>query len=170
MRTYLEIRDPSALRPSNRRSPASVLRAMPTITAAESRALYAAVGRRWHWRDRDAWSDAQLAEWIARASVRTYRLDRPDGALLGYAELVRHEDDRCEIAYFGLVPEAMGVGHGGAFLTAIAREAWHFDIAGRGPVRAVWLHTCTLDAPQALPNYLARGFTVVRTEEYLTSG
>jgi len=23
----------------------------------------------------------------------------------------------------------------------------------------VWLHTCTLDAPAALPNYLARGFT-----------
>jgi hypothetical protein len=27
----------------------------------------------------------------------------------------------------------------------------------------VWLHTCTLDSPAALPNYLARGFEVVRT-------
>ena len=29
------------------------------------------------------------------------------------------------------------------------------------------LNTCTLDAPQALPNYLARGFTIVREDQYL---
>ena len=29
------------------------------------------------------------------------------------------------------------------------------------------LNTCTLDAPQALPNYLARGFTIVSEEQYL---
>jgi hypothetical protein len=28
------------------------------------------------------------------------------------------------------------------------------------------LNTCTLDAPQALPNYLARGFTITREERY----
>jgi hypothetical protein len=32
--------------------------------------------------------------------------------------------------------------------------------------RRVVLNTCTLDAPQALPNYLARGFTIVREERY----
>ena len=29
------------------------------------------------------------------------------------------------------------------------------------------LNTCTLDAPQALPNYLARGFTIVSEDQYL---
>jgi hypothetical protein len=29
----------------------------------------------------------------------------------------------------------------------------------------VWVHTCTLDHPQALPNYLARGFQIFRVEE-----
>jgi hypothetical protein len=30
----------------------------------------------------------------------------------------------------------------------------------------VILNTCTLDAPQALPNYLARGFAITREEQY----
>jgi hypothetical protein len=32
----------------------------------------------------------------------------------------------------------------------------------------VWLHTCTLDAAAALPNYLARGFRAFKTETYET--
>ena len=35
-----------------------------------------------------------------------------------------------------------------------------------GATRIV-LNTCTLDAPQALPNYLARGFTIVSEDQYL---
>jgi hypothetical protein len=30
----------------------------------------------------------------------------------------------------------------------------------------VWLHTCTLDSPVALPNYEARGFVRYRSETY----
>jgi hypothetical protein len=32
----------------------------------------------------------------------------------------------------------------------------------------VWLHTCTLDHPAALPNYLKRGFRPIREEVYTT--
>jgi hypothetical protein len=48
-------------------------------------------------------------------------------------------------------------------LTRAAREAWAL-----GPNR-VWLHTCTLDSPRALPNYKARGFEAFRTETYLAT-
>ena len=41
---------------------------------------------------------------------------------------------------------------------AIAR-AW----VGGG--KRVWLHTCTLDHPKALSNYLARGFEVFKEED-----
>ncbi len=34
--------------------------------------------------------------------------------------------------------------------------------------RRVWLHTCTLDHPAALPNYVARGFRPFKTERYVT--
>ena len=30
----------------------------------------------------------------------------------------------------------------------------------------VWLHTCTLDHPHALPNYQKRGFAPYKTETY----
>jgi hypothetical protein len=33
----------------------------------------------------------------------------------------------------------------------------------------VILNTCTLDSPRALPNYLARGFTIVREDRYVTT-
>ncbi|MCU0633910.1 MAG: GNAT family N-acetyltransferase [Gemmatimonadaceae bacterium] len=165
-RTYLTLDDPAALRPATRPAPAATLHLLDPCDTATARLLYHAVGAAWHWRDRDGWSDDRLAEWVARPTVRTYRLDAPDGALLGYAELVRHDDDSCELGYFGLVPDAMGRGLGGAFLTSMVRAAWAFDLPGRAPVTRVWLHTCTLDAPQALPNYLARGFVVFRTEAY----
>ena len=32
--------------------------------------------------------------------------------------------------------------------------------------KRVWLHTCTLDNPAALPNYLKRGFTPFKTEQF----
>ena len=32
------------------------------------------------------------------------------------------------------------------------------------PTRRVWLHTASADHAHALPNYLARGFQVVRSE------
>jgi GNAT superfamily N-acetyltransferase len=62
--------------------------------------------------------------------------------------------------YFGLVRAAQGAGLGRALLTHAVREAWAMD------ARRVWLHTCTLDAPTALPNYLARGFRVTGEERY----
>jgi hypothetical protein len=31
----------------------------------------------------------------------------------------------------------------------------------------VWLHTCTLDDPAALPNYRARGFRPYKQETYV---
>ena len=63
-----------------------------------------------------------------------------------------------EIVYFGLVPSFIGKGIGGAMLTRAVRAAH-----AMGAMR-VWLHTCTLDSPNALPAYQARGFRSYRTE------
>jgi hypothetical protein len=65
-----------------------------------------------------------------------------------------------EIVYFGLMRHAIGHGIGGAFLSDALARAW------AGDTHRVWLHTCTLDHPAALPNYLKRGFSIVRTEQY----
>ncbi len=81
--------------------------------------------------------------------------------LVGWYELRRvTADDSVEIAYFGLVPAELGRGLGKHLLSCAVRDAWALR-----PAR-VWLHTCTLDHPNALPNYAARGFVPYKTEEY----
>ena len=74
-----------------------------------------------------------------------------EGEEVGYAELARVDGD-VEIASFGLLPGFAGRGMGGALLATVTEAAWE-DGAER-----VWLHTCSLDSPAALPAYEARGF------------
>ena len=160
VRTYLELRDPAALRGEPWTAVDVRLVRRDPCTPAEYRALYRLVGARWAWGDRDAWSDARLAEYLARPDVAVWVVEDDAGAPGGYFELARHDDGSVEIAYFGIAEHLFGRRIGAQLLTAAVREAWAL-----GPSR-VWLHTCTLDAPAALPNYLARGFTPFRQESY----
>ena len=170
-RTYLEMTTPAALRPSPPPSAlASPLRLerVPSPGVDLYRALYEAVGARYHWRDRRAWSDEQLAAYLARPDVSLWVLSA-DGERAGYFELraePRAEPDGegtdVEIVYFGLAGPYIGRGLGKYLLTRAVEEAWRTPGA-----RRVWLHTCTLDDPAALPNYLARGFARVREETYV---
>lgn len=162
-RTYLAMNAPTDLRAAGVPALRLDITEQPRCTAAEYRRLYRAVGADWHWHDRERWSDLELAAYLARPDVHVWvaRLGR---RLAGYFELLeRDEDASVEIVYFGLVRECMGQGFGGALLTRAVEEAWRLG------ARRVWLHTCTLDAPQALPNYLARGFTIEREETYATT-
>ena len=83
-----------------------------------------------------------------------------DGAPAGFFELGQHADGSVEIVYFGIMRRYFGHGIGKHLLTCAVRAAWAMG------ANRVWLHTCTLDSPSALPNYLARGFDPVRTETY----
>lgn len=125
------------------------------------RELYEGVGTEYHWRDRRAWSDEQLHAHLAKPTVSLWVLWQAS-APRGFFELDRHNDGSVEIAYFGLMPMGIGQGLGRALLTKAVDAAWSLRPA---PAR-VWLHTCTLDHPAALANYLARGFQVTRTERY----
>ena len=78
----------------------------------------------------------------------------------GYFELRAPGDGAVEIAYFGLLPDYFGRRWGGHLLTRAVETAWSLGAS------RVWLRTCTLDHPAALPNYLRRGFQPVREETY----
>ena len=159
VRTHLEMRDVSALR----RDPTArddVTLTREVLGAAEYRALYSAVGQNWHWRDRLQLTDEELDAYFASDHVRLWLLRAGDD-IAGYFELQHHLDDRVEIMYFGLVPAYIGRGLGGWLLTRAVEEAFALGAS------RVTLHTCTLDAPAALPNYLARGFVIVREETYV---
>jgi GNAT superfamily N-acetyltransferase len=160
-RVYLELRDPGELRPARASDLATRLERLDPCPPDLYRALYRDVGERWHWRDRLAWSDAHLARHLARAEVTVFVVRVGDDAA-GYFELEKHADDSVEIAYFGLRPEFFGRGLGGELLTRAVEEAWRIG------AQRVWLHTCSLDSPRALPNYLARGFQPFKEESYTT--
>ena len=161
VRTYLEMRSPDELVPAPEPRDAPRLEQVEGCPGSFFRYLYAEVGRAYHWVDRLRWSDQQVRAHLADPGVSLWLLSSK-GAPAGYFELRRHQDESVEVAYFGLLPEFVGRGWGGHLLTLAVREAWALR-----PAR-VWLHTCTLDHPAALPNYLKRGFRPVREETYIT--
>jgi GNAT superfamily N-acetyltransferase len=148
---YLQMLSPSHLRMAERpRSDARVERA--DIPSPElSRFLYTAVGGDWYWTDRLDWDSARWLAYLDRPAVETLVL-YVAGTPAGYVELEVQPDDNVEVAYFGLLPRFIGEGLGGYLLTAGVASAWD-----QGAHR-VWVHTCSLDGPTALANYLARGF------------
>jgi GNAT superfamily N-acetyltransferase len=170
VRTYLEMRSSAALRPAllpdvvadraGTPAPVALAREHPCAPSTY-RALYSDVGGAYHWRDRLDWSDDVLSAYLARETVHVWIL-RAGGAPAGYFELVAHDDRSVEIAYFGLTRAWLGRGLGKGMLTRAASEAWRLG------AERVWLHTCTLDSPAALPNYVARGFSPYRSERYST--
>lgn len=157
-RTYLELRSRAALG-SLPRPPGDVrLERVRDCPASFYRYLYAEVGRACRWTDRLGWDDARVREHLAQPEVSLYLLSVA-AAPAGFFELARDAEGSVEIAYFGLLPEYHGRGLGKWLLVAAAETA-----LAESP--RVWLHTCTLDAPAALPNYLARGFRAFRSETY----
>ena len=160
-RTYLELLTPEAFRPATPATAETRLVRVTPDAIGDYRRLYRAVGERWHWRDRLGWDDQTVSAHLSSPQIAVWELLVGD-ASAGFFELRRSGDDDVEIAYFGLVPSFIGRGLGGALLTTAVQEAWKFG------GHRVWLHTCTLDSPNALPNYRARGFRPYRTERYET--
>jgi GNAT superfamily N-acetyltransferase len=160
VRTYLALEAPAQLRPSSAEIPGARLVRHAPCPVPVYRRLYGDVGHEWYWHERLKWTDAELAEHLRSPNVFVWELFVDDESA-GYFELYRQDDGAVEIGYFGLMPKFIGRGLGGWLLTCAVEEA-----LALGATR-VWLHTCTLDSPNALPAYKARGFREFRTERLL---
>lgn len=158
-RTYLEMRDPSELRAAKLDDPLIQIEPQSNCPVELFRWLYAEVGKNYHWIDRLPWTNEDIAAHLESPEnsvwLMVYGNERA-----GYFELRKCDDGSTEIAYFGLLSNFIGRGLGKHLLTTAVEQAWN-DGANR-----VWLHTCTLDDPAALPNYLKRGFLPYKTEKY----
>jgi GNAT superfamily N-acetyltransferase len=149
--TNLEMLDPDWHRPA---SPSELeIRKAPSATPELARFFYTAVGGNWFWLDRLSWSYDQWEAHLGRDDVAMW-IGYEAGTPAGYFELEAQADDNVEIAYFGLLPQFVGRGHGGYLLSEAIRQAWARN------AKRVWCHTCTLDGPHALRNYTSRGFKV----------
>ena len=163
-RTYLELKDRAQFKASFGDFPGVAIARAKRPQPELYRQCYRAVGEAFHWRDRWDWTDDEISKHLADPAIQLFvatRAGKKQAHLAGWYELRRvADDDSVEIAYFGIVATEFGRGFGKHLLSSAVGEAWAL-----GPKR-VWLHTCTLDHPNALPNYLARGFTPYRTETY----
>ena len=121
--------------------------------------LYKEIGKNFFWRDRLRWTLEQWDSYIQQSNLQFYVLKQNEN-LLGYYELLFDANtNSVEIPYLGIFKDYYGKGFGGYLLTDAIRQAF------KAPINKVWVHTCTLDHPNALRNYISRGMKIFKTEE-----
>ncbi len=116
------------------------------------RMLYRRVGAPWLWWSRLVKDDGELAVIIHDPQVHVCAVVDRARVEVGMLELDFRVSGECEITFFGLIPGATGKGLGKWLMRKALQLAW------REGVGRVWVHTCTLDGPQALPFYVSQGF------------
>ncbi|MDO6457521.1 GNAT family N-acetyltransferase [Celeribacter halophilus] len=116
------------------------------------RALYRRVGEDWLWFSRLYMEEAALAAILTHPDVEVYSV-RKGGVDLGILELDFRDAENTELAFFGLHESLIGGGTGRWLMEHALDKAFAHDI------KRLFVHTCTLDSPQALPFYIRSGFT-----------
>jgi len=154
--TYLEMLSPEAFKPKASPVKDACVRKIEIPTPTLNHYFFVHVGRPWKWYSRLSWSLADWKEWAEKETMDTW-MGQIKGSPFGYIEIERQGDD-AELSFLGLLPQFLGKGLGGFFLSEAIRIAWELK-----PKR-VWVHTCTLDHPFALNNYIARGFSIYKKE------
>lgn len=120
--------------------------------------IYDAVGADYEWTDQHRRGAAELESFLGDPRVTLCTLIR-SGWPHGFFILDAREDGVCDLAYFGLVAEAMGLGLGSFLLATAVHMAWDQPGTAR-----VTVNTNTLDHPRALPLYQKIGFQPTRRE------
>ena len=148
--TSLEMSNRPPLRPAQPFPPGFALQPLERTIEAY-RKLYRAVGTDWLWFSRLVMPDAQLQALLDDPQVEFLVL-RNDGRDVGILELDFRDAGTCELAFFGVAPEAVGTGVGRTLMNEAIARAWS------RPITRFWVHTCTLDHPAALDFYRRSGF------------
>ena len=120
--------------------------------------LYDRVGAAYEWTDQHQVPPDELAAFLHDPAVTLYTFMR-DGWPHGFFVLDGRVAGECNLAYFGLVPEAIGHGLGTFLLQTAVHMAWD-----RPGTELVTVNTNSLDHPRALPLYQKAGFEPVRRE------
>ncbi len=156
-RNFLEIRDVKNLKVnSTKKIRLLVKKTNPDFQL--NKFFYKQVGKKHRWVDRLSWSDEKWIKYISNKNLDTYLITEKED-LVGFFELLYNPElKETEISYFGLLEEYIGKGIGGYALSEAIKKSFEKNI------KRVWLHTCTLDHPNALKNYIARGMKVFRKE------
>ena len=145
--TYLEMLE----RPTHTKISSVKLREIKNADLNWYRSVFRRAGEHWLWWSRLEMNDAQLSSVLNALTTQLF-IAESEGAEVGMAELDCSEPGQVEISFFGLYGEAMGKSLGRPFMDALLGRAWE------GSPSRIWVHTCTLDSPVALPFYVKYGF------------
>lgn len=113
--------------------------------------LYKEVGEQFGWASRLVLSNDELFTIINSENTFIYVL-YAKGVPVGFAELNKPEAEGIELKYFGLVQTAQGKGIANYFFQTVIETVWSMNM------NRIYLQTCELDSPKALPFYLKIGF------------
>ena len=148
--TCLEMPGPPPPRAERAPAPWQLRRVLEADTAWY-RELFARVGLEWLWYSRLVMPVAQLEAIIRHPDVEVWTLEF-EGRDEGLLELDFREPGSCELAFFGLGRRLFGQGAGRFLMNRAIERAW------LRPINRFWVHTCTLDHPDALAFYVRSGF------------
>jgi GNAT superfamily N-acetyltransferase len=153
--TSLEMKSRPALRPEIA-GPWRLQRMMRPDPDAY-RDLYGKIGDEWIWFSRLMMSDADLTAILWHAEVEVYGLE-VSGELEGLLELDFRIAGEAELAFFGVTASLVGGGAARWLMNRALEMVW------QRPVKRFWVHTCTLDHPNALAFYRRSGFVPFRRQ------
>ena len=157
----MEMTESGQLRPSRPPAEPIELEEVGPSVAEALRSIYVRVWGPLASGGRMEWSAGEWEAELLRPAVKAW-LPCVGGETVGLVELELEPTGDVGIVVFGLVPEFIGRGFGGAFLTATVQLAW--NMSSERPVRRVWVQTSSGDHPNAIANYKSRGFEVVQTQ------
>lgn len=156
--TYLQMTEKSQFNPAYLADTTGLnLKQMATTDVEFYRYLYSAVGEKWKWKDRVSFSNHQIQVLLETPGTSIHVLYIND-IPTGYIELAKTLETT-KIVYFGLCSEYMGLGLGKHLLSCGIAQAWN------NGAKRLWVHTCNLDSPYALDNYIKRGFKVYQIDK-----
>ena len=155
--THLRMVSRDQVRPKYLDNPAVEAREVEIANPSLNHFFFVEVGASFNWTSRLGWTYQDWERYLAPPETQTW-VGSVSGSPFGYFEL-QSRPETTEIMFFGLLRAFQGRGLGGHLLSCAVEQAW--AIPGTS---SVYVHTCTLDHPAALANYLARGFQVEREE------
>ena len=120
--------------------------------------FYKQIGKKYQWIDRLTWKNSDWIKYVSNKKLKTFILKK-NKDLVGYFELIlKVEVNESEIAYLGILEEYFHKGCGGYLLSEAIINSFKLG------VKRVWVHTCSLDHPNAIENYKSRGMSIFKTE------
>ena len=121
--------------------------------------LYEAVGANYEWTDKLRCPIKDVNDFLLDPNVKLFTFLK-NGWSAGFFVLDKRKQNICDLAYFGLVPEAIGHGYGEYLLKFAIKQSWAAE-----DINLLTVNTNTLDHPNALPLYKKMGFKVIKNEK-----